>query len=219
MKLIISVDGNIGSGKTTFIRHLKKKYSDLIEFVDEPINEWLNTKNSEGKSILSLYYNDQKRWSFAFQIYAMHTRTIALQDVIKNSKKQIIVTERSTNTDAKVFTEMLYTQNKITDMEYIIYKKLFDSLLIKADAIIYIKTDANKCLDRLIKRNRSGEKIELSYLEKLHDVHEKWIKNTKWIWTINGNENYFRSKASEEKIFDTFIQKTKKWESAKKLKK
>jgi uridine kinase len=37
MSLIISIDGNIGSGKTTFITELKKKNLKNVVFVDEPV--------------------------------------------------------------------------------------------------------------------------------------------------------------------------------------
>ena len=52
---IISIEGNIGSGKSTFLQHLKThNKSDNVIFVDEPVAEWLKIKDSSNKNILEL---------------------------------------------------------------------------------------------------------------------------------------------------------------------
>ena len=43
-KILISIEGNIGVGKTSIIDLLKKTYSDIAEFIYEPIEEWLKMK-------------------------------------------------------------------------------------------------------------------------------------------------------------------------------
>ena len=42
MSLIISIDGNIGSGKSTILKHLRERLfgNKNFVFVDEPIKEW-----------------------------------------------------------------------------------------------------------------------------------------------------------------------------------
>ena len=42
MSIIISIDGNIGSGKSTILKHLREHLlgNKNFVFVDEPINEW-----------------------------------------------------------------------------------------------------------------------------------------------------------------------------------
>ena len=39
-KIIISIDGNIGSGKSTFLNLLKEKYNDKFYFAKEPVDQW-----------------------------------------------------------------------------------------------------------------------------------------------------------------------------------
>ncbi len=41
--LTICVEGNIGSGKTTFLKHFKK-FSDKICVMDEPISKWRDVR-------------------------------------------------------------------------------------------------------------------------------------------------------------------------------
>ena len=52
------VEGNIGSGKSTFL----KKLSTEFKVVQEPVDEWSKMKNaSSGKNILEEFYEDPKR--------------------------------------------------------------------------------------------------------------------------------------------------------------
>ena len=51
----IYVEGNIGTGKTTFIKYLEQHLpSDKYNFVYEPVDEWMKTTDNSGKSILSI---------------------------------------------------------------------------------------------------------------------------------------------------------------------
>ena len=72
----ISIEGNIGAGKSTLVDILKKILGKELEsvFLQEPVDTWLNTVNEEGKNILDLFYNNQERWSYSFQMNAFITR-------------------------------------------------------------------------------------------------------------------------------------------------
>src|SRR5699024_4896747 len=70
----IAVEGNIGSGKTTFLQIFARccaaarLSSPLI--VPEPIDLW---RNVGGVNIFQLLADDPARWSFAFQSYVQLT--------------------------------------------------------------------------------------------------------------------------------------------------
>ena len=81
MPYIISIEGNIGSGKSTFLTYLKKYINGVnmngnsnIQFIQEPVDEWNEIKDSNGESILEKFYNNQKEYAFSFQIMAYITR-------------------------------------------------------------------------------------------------------------------------------------------------
>ena len=57
MSQIYSIEGNIGSGKSTLVKHLKDVNKDWI-FLDEPVTEWEKLKNDKGESVLQLFYKD-----------------------------------------------------------------------------------------------------------------------------------------------------------------
>ena len=58
-KTIISIEGNIGVGKSTFINILKSTWDDC-DIVNEPVNEWNNFTDSNDKNILQMFYEDKK---------------------------------------------------------------------------------------------------------------------------------------------------------------
>jgi len=194
---IVSIDGNIGSGKSTFISHLKNNVfakSPNVIFLPEPVDEWNTIVDIQGNSILSKFYQDQDKYSFSFQMMAYISRLVLMQDKIKeiknlharaddnsdkntndnhnNNECYYIFTERSLNTDREIFAKMLYEQGKMEDVNYQIYLKWFNNFAYLPDTYIHINTDPEICLERIKKRSREGESlIELDYLKLCHMYH------------------------------------------------
>ena len=61
--LIVSIEGNIGSGKSTFIKKLREKFGKNKDFyfVDEPVKEWTKVMTKDGKNLIENCYSDMKR--------------------------------------------------------------------------------------------------------------------------------------------------------------
>lgn len=180
MSLIVSIEGNIGSGKSTILNFLKENIKSNIVFLPEPVSEWENIKDKNGVTILEKFYENQEKYSFAFQIMAYISRLSMLKDAIEKNPDAIIITERCLNTDRYVFAKMLYDAGKMEEVEYQIYLNWFDhfNYLQQTQKMIYLKTNPSVCIDRINKRNRTGESnISLTYLENCHKYHEDMIKN------------------------------------------
>lgn len=179
MVKIISIEGNIGSGKSTIVSYLKQFSKKQFIFIQEPVDEWSSICDKKGESILSHFYRDSKKYSFQFQMMAYISRLNLLRTVIKENPNAVIITERCLYTDKFVFAKMLYDKEDMTDIEYTIYNKWFSSFIddIEPCGIIYIKTTPETCYERIIKRNRTGESIPLEYLESCHSYHDKWLTN------------------------------------------
>ena len=176
MSRIISIEGNIGSGKSTLVRnlqnHLNNKKADVI-FLQEPVDVW-NTIKDENGTILEQFYKDQEKYGFSFQMMAYISRLSILRNAIRENPKSVIVTERSLYTDKYVFAKMLYDNKKINDINFQIYLKWFDDFIrdLPVHEFIYLKTDPEKCFERIKKRARPGEEIELNYLKSCNDYHD-----------------------------------------------
>lgn len=186
---IISIEGNIGSGKSTMLRHLRTNLLNnhdeyKIIFVDEPVSSWESIRDAEGRNMIEKYYENPQKYAFAFQIMALTSRLIYLKNAINNAlldeetKKIIIITERSLHTDCYVFAELLQKQKNIEDVCFQIYIQLFNefSSNYPVDTIIYVDTPPEICYDRIKKRSRTGEEIiSLNYLIQCHEEHQIFI--------------------------------------------
>ena len=185
MTYICSIEGNIGSGKSTIIKNLKKTLYNLnyknVIYLPEPVDVWESIKDNSGKNIIECYYENQEEYAFSFQMMAYISRIHQLRTAIKNNQGSIIITERSVLTDKNVFAKMLYDDKKIKEIDYAIYLKWFDEFIkeIPISGIIYIKTVPETASERVVKRNRKGETIPLEYLKLCHTYHDNWLLNEK----------------------------------------
>jgi deoxyadenosine/deoxycytidine kinase len=180
MVRVIVIQGNIGSGKSTWVNHLKEKYINRpdICFLQEPVNEWLSIKDANGVNALEHYYNDQQKYAFMFQMMAYISRLTILKRAIESNLYRIIITERCLFTDRNVFCKMLYDDGLIDIIGYQIYNKWFDEFM-NIGAVhykhIYLRTDPVISKMRVDKRARKEETIPLEYLAKCHAYHDRWL--------------------------------------------
>jgi len=194
---IFSIEGNIGSGKSTLVK-LLSRYNPHYHFLQEPVNIWKEIKDSDDDNILSVFYKDQTRFAYIFQNFAFITRITTLLALIAKVKSifqdKYIIVERSIYSDKNVFAKMLYDDKKISELEYKIYNYWFYKLHNKVffSGHIYLEVDANVAAKRINKRSRSEEdSISLEYLKSLNDYHKKWLDNTPVpVITINVNDDF-----------------------------
>jgi deoxyadenosine/deoxycytidine kinase len=185
---IISIEGNIGSGKSTFLEELKKSINDeRICFLEEPVDIWNTIMDLDGITMLQNYYKDTKKYAFSFQMMAYISRLSLLKQAIESKQYDIIITERSLYTDKYVFCKMLYDNNLIEHLEYSVYNKWFDAFnIIEHIQYVYLKTDPDVSYSRVLKRSRLGEEIPLKYLETCSQYHDEWL-STQNVCMIDAN--------------------------------
>jgi len=201
--VIVSVDGNIGSGKSTFIKKLREKYGNNpdIYFVSEPVKEWEQLRSDDGKNLVENYYTDKKRYAYIFQNFAYISRLKRLYNALTNSKAKIIVTERSVESDRYLFAKMLYQDGLLNKLEWDVYLSWYGFMNIKVDKIIYIHTTVDNCMNRIKIRHRPGEDlIERNYIENLHKKHEEWLSDKDNVTILDGNMNIF-----EDDVFENHL--------------
>lgn len=179
--IIISIEGNIGSGKSTILEELRNKYKNNVNiaFIKEPVDEWETIKDINNKTMLQKFYSEPTKYAFSFQMMAYISRLNAIKNTIDNNPQaKIFITERCLYTDKHVFALMLYKEDHIEEVDYQIYNKWFDSFAkdYPINKIIYINTNPNICYERIEKRSRIGENtIQLEYLSDCHKHHEIMI--------------------------------------------
>ena len=56
---LISIEGNIGSGKEEFIQFFNKYFTDDIIYIENCVYNW------QSKSLLNNFYKNPSRWAFS----------------------------------------------------------------------------------------------------------------------------------------------------------
>jgi len=178
----IGIAGNIGVGKTTFTEVVAKKFN-LLE-VYESVSD---------NPYLSDFYGDMKRWSFNLQIYFLHHRFAAINNLSNNDKG--IVQDRTIYEDVEIFSKNLFDMEHMDKRDWDTYSELFINMtkfLKKPDLIIYLRADLDVLLNRIQTRSRDYEAtIDPNYINRLNELYDDWIKNIDGIKAITIDTNNF----------------------------
>lgn len=202
--VIIAVEGNIGAGKSTLLEKLQEKFANTnneqlnVLFMKEPVELWQTITDKNGEDILSKFYENAEKYSFAFQIMAYSTRLAKLKEAIRETEYNVIICERSLEADRNVFAKMLTDNGKIEDIMFSIYDRLYRDTSddFQMDGVVYLNTTPEVCHQRVQTRDRHGENgISVDYLTDCQKYYEKWLiegedlnTNTK-ILELNCNVN------------------------------
>jgi deoxyadenosine/deoxycytidine kinase len=160
---LVCVEGPIAAGKTTILKHFQEKVTDIegfqLVFIDEPIARWTNIA---GKNLLNLFYGNQERWSFTFQVEAFMSRVHIVEEEMEKHRgvDTIFILERSWVNDRSVFGHLLHKHEKMNDMEWDVYTTFHNWIVRNAPAInkiVYLDTDPETCLERKKYRARKEE--------------------------------------------------------------
>ncbi|RZF44749.1 hypothetical protein LSTR_LSTR000701 [Laodelphax striatellus] len=167
----IFVEGNIGSGKTSFLNQFLGNDSNVYA---EPMDLW---RNLRGHNVLELMYENPGRWSFTFQSLVQKTM---LDLHLQSSKNSIKLMERSIYSARYCFVEHLHKQGLMSAPEYAVldewFKWITTKCKINGNLLVYLRTEPEVVHERIIARGRKEEsELTVSYLQCLHDLHEDWL--------------------------------------------
>ena len=190
----IAIEGNIGSGKSTFLQHFNDY--DNVEVITEPVEKWTDLK---GCNLLQKMYEDPKRWSLVFQTYVQLTM---LQQHSSRTEKEVKLMERSLYSAMHCFAENLVRNKKMEKSEYEVLYAWFrylvdemkDIIDLGIDLIVYLKTSPETAMERIRVRSRGEECIiPKKHVEQLHLLYEDWLINKKFplpcpVITIDANQ-------------------------------
>jgi deoxyadenosine/deoxycytidine kinase len=160
----ITVEGNIGAGKTTLSQLLQQKLGArliLEQFADNPF--------------LPKFYEDQQRFAFPLELSFLADRYKQLRDVLNTRD----LFSQYTISDYLFIKSKLFAKVNLPTDEYHLYETLFDIIypnLPQPDLILFLHTPLNKLKSNIRHRNRSYEQgIPDEYLLRLQDAYEQLI--------------------------------------------
>jgi deoxyadenosine/deoxycytidine kinase len=189
----VTIEGNIGAGKTTLAHLLSKHYNArliLEEFADNPF--------------LPKFYESPEQYAFPLELFFMAERYKQLKELLqtKDMFQNITVSDY-------LFTKcLLFAKVNLPDEEFRLYQKLFDIInpqIVQPDILIYLHTPVNKLQENIRKCNRQYElSIPNDYLFNLQETYTQYIKqhNIKTLFVDAGNADFLGNELHLKTIVD-----------------
>jgi deoxyadenosine/deoxycytidine kinase len=189
----ITIEGNIGAGKTTLANILSKKINArliLEEFADNPF--------------LPKFYESPEQYAFPLELFFMAERYKQLKELLQTNDLF-----QSVTISDYLFTKcLLFAKVNLPSEEYHLYQKLFDIInpqIIQPDVLIYLHSPVTKLQDNIKKRNRNYEQnIPDDYLFTLQETYTQYIKqhNIKTIFVDSSNADFVENEKHIQIILD-----------------
>ncbi len=177
----VTIEGNIGAGKTTLANILSKHFNArliLEEFAENPF--------------LPKFYQNPDQYAFPLELFFMAERYKQLKDLLHSNDlfQSITVSDY-------LFTKcLLFAKVNLPEEEFRLYQKLFDIInpqIIQPDLLIYLHSPVAKLQENIKKRNRSFEQdIPNDYLYTLQETYTQYIKqhNIKTLFIDASNADF-----------------------------
>lgn len=172
--MIVSICGNIGSGKSTVVKGLGE-----VGYVvhQEPV--------SEMTTLLNNFYTDMKKWAFHLQVQVL----VLYAKMLPHLAGSMHVVERSPLESKNIFENLLVDDGTMEYDEHVLYNELYDHIGWEPDHIIYLDANPDVCMRRIRKRDRPEEgNISSTYIKQLHDRYLR-IKHFRNTHVIDANDN------------------------------
>lgn len=189
----ITVEGNIGAGKTTLTHLLAQKLNarTILEgFADNPF--------------LSKFYENPSQYAFPLELFFMAERYKQLKEI--GHTKELF---QSVTISDYLFTKcLLFAKVNLPEEEFRLYQKLFDIIhqqLIFPDILIYLHAPVQKLQKNIKKRNRPFEQsIPDEYLFSIQETYTSYIKqhHIKTIFIDASNADFLGNEAHLQVVLD-----------------
>jgi deoxyadenosine/deoxycytidine kinase len=189
----ITVEGNIGVGKTTLTHLLAKHFNArliLEEFADNPF--------------LPKFYENPSQYAFPLELFFMAERYKQLKDMVHT--KDLF---QSVTVSDYLFTKcLLFAKVNLSEEEFRLYQKLFEIIhqqLAFPDILIYLHAPVQKLQLNIKKRNRSYEQgISDEYLFHIQETYTSYIKqhNIKTIFIDASNADFLGNEKHLQIVID-----------------
>lgn len=177
----ITIEGNIGAGKTTLAHILSKHYNArlvLEAFAENPF--------------LPKFYENPAQFAFPLELFFMAERYKQLKELIhtKDLFHNVTISDY-------LFTKcLLFAKVNLPETEFRLYQSLFDIIhhqLVQPDILIYLHAPVQKLQVNIRKRNRPYEQnIADEYLFNIQETYTNYIRqhNIKTLFIDASNADF-----------------------------
>jgi len=189
----ITVEGNIGAGKTTLTHLLAKHYNTRIileEFADNPF--------------LPKFYDNPQQYAFPLELFFMAERYKQMKEMMH----QTDLFQNITISDYLFAKCILFAKVTLPAEEFKLYQRLFDIInqqITFPDVLLFLHAPIPKLQSNIKKRNRVYEqKIPDDYLFKIQETYYSYIKEKKikTLFIDASNADFLGNKKHLEIVID-----------------
>lgn len=165
----ISIEGCIGTGKTSFAKKLAYDLEIPVEL-----------ESFEDNPYLKNFYANPDKNALSLELYFMAERFNQQKEIMRNINlfNQTVISDYAF-VKSQIFANI--TLKNPDDLH--LFKMLFQIInqnVKSPDIILYLHKDTNKLLENITKRGREYEKdIKADYLETLHKAYMQFFKQQK----------------------------------------
>jgi deoxyadenosine/deoxycytidine kinase len=156
----ITIEGNIGAGKTTLAHLLSKHFNSrliLEQFADNPF--------------LSKFYENPRQFAFPLELFFMAERYKQLKELVHTQD----MFQHITISDYLFAKCLLFAKVNLPQEEFRLYQKLFDIIhqqLVQPDILIYLHAPVGRLQQNIKRRNRPYEQsIADEYLLNIQETY------------------------------------------------
>ena len=193
----VTIEGNIGAGKTTLAHLLSKHFNArliLEEFADNPF--------------LPKFYENPQQFAFPLELFFMAERYKQLKDLLHTQDlfNSITISDY-------LFTKcLLFAKVNLPTDEFRLYQSLFDIIhqqLVQPEILIYLHSPVDRLQQNIKRRNRSYEQqIGDDYLLSIQETYTQYIKqhNIKTLFVDAGNADFLSNEKHLQVIIDALDQ-------------
>src|SRR5687767_10620414 len=189
----ITIEGNIGAGKTTLSHLLSRHYNArlvLEEFADNPF--------------LPKFYENPKQYAFPLELFFMAERFKQLKELIQ--QKDLF--QNSTISDYLFTKCLLFAKVNLPEDEFRLYQRLFDIILqqlVQPDLLIYLHAPVSKLQQNIRRRARPYEQnIPDDYLFSIQETYTHYIRqhNLKTLFIDASNADFLGNEKHLQVVID-----------------
>ena len=170
MTKYIAVAGNMGSGKTSLVEFLCKRYGVQPFYEPHVDNPYLED-----------FYGDMGRWAFPSQVSFLTRKLRIHQDLEVHAQSGTVLQDRTIYEDAEVFATNLHRMGHLTGRDWETYRALYDTVrrsLQPPDLMLYLRCPVRAIRKRITARGRAMEQeVPTTYLRRLNKLYEAWFEH------------------------------------------
>lgn len=164
----ITIEGNIGSGKTTLATKMAQNYQ--AELILEQFSE---------NPFLPKFYQDAQKYGFVLEISFLMERYQQMKRYFTENE----IVSKLLVTDYDISKSLIFSKITLGREDFLVYEKSFHLLyddIVKPDLYVYLYQNTERIMENIKKRGREYEKnISKSYLDSVQQGYLDFLSKNK----------------------------------------